>query len=92
MKLIIELLEQVFVWFFFQISRFTEIVLERDSEKEYRFYYDEEDPACPTLLHLAVGWNFYMLQSCLLKGIHPLYTQKHSKWKRRESIYQLKKC
>ena len=87
MKLIDGLLEQVFVWFFFQISRFTEIVLDRDSNKEYRFYYDEEDPACPTLLHLAVGWNFLHVAKLLVERYPSLvYTETQQVEEEREYL------
>lgn len=87
MKLIDGLLEPVFVWFFFQISRFTEIVLDRDSNKEYRFYYDEEDPACPTLLHLAVGWNFLHVAKLLVERYPSLiYTETQQVEEEREYL------
>lgn len=38
-----------------QISRFTEIILDKDSDEEYKYFRVEEDPARPTLLHLAAG-------------------------------------
>ena len=41
-----------------QISRFTEIILEKDSDEEYKYFRVEEDPARPTLLHLAAERNF----------------------------------
>lgn len=52
------------MYFFSQISRFTEILLERDTDEEYKYYRvekdeeDKEDPAHPTLLHLAAEQNF----------------------------------
>ncbi|XP_068727782.1 transient receptor potential cation channel subfamily V member 5-like [Montipora capricornis] len=58
------------------ISRFTEIVLERDSDEEYRLYRVEEDPARPTLLHLAVEWNFLRVTKLLVEKYPPLlYTE-----------------
>ena len=50
-----------------QISRFTEILLERDTDEEYKFYRVEEDPACPTLLHLAVEQNFAHVTKLLVE-------------------------
>lgn len=41
-----------------QISRFTEIILEQDNNEEYKYFRVEEDPARPTLLHLAAERNF----------------------------------
>ena len=41
-----------------QISRFTEIILEQDNDEEYKYFRVEEDPARPTLLHLAAERNF----------------------------------
>ncbi|KAK2556753.1 hypothetical protein P5673_021312 [Acropora cervicornis] len=49
------------------ISRFTEIVLERDSDEEYRLYRVEEDPEYPTLLHLAVEQNFLHVSKLLVE-------------------------
>lgn len=40
------------------ISRFTEIILEQDNDEEYKYFRVEEDPARPTLLHLAAERNF----------------------------------
>ncbi|KAK2556747.1 Transient receptor potential cation channel subfamily V member 5 [Acropora cervicornis] len=69
------------------ISRFTEIVLDRDSNKEYRFYYDEEDPACPTLLHLAVGWNFLHVAKLLVERYPSLvYTETQQVEEEREYL------
>ena len=44
--------------FVLQISRFTEIILEQDNDEEYKYFRVEEDPARPTLLHLAAEQNF----------------------------------
>lgn len=44
--------------FVLQISRFTEIILEQDNDEEYKYFRVEEDPARPTLLHLAAERNF----------------------------------
>ena len=52
------------------MSRFTEIILERDSDEEYKMYRDEEDPARPTLLHLAAELDF-LLVTKLLVGKYP---------------------
>ena len=40
--------------------------MERDTNEEYKFYFDNEDPACPTLLHLAVEWNFLRVAKLLI--------------------------
>ena len=55
------------MYFFSQISRFTEIILERDRDKEYKFYRVEEDPAGPTLLHLAAEQNFVHVAKLLVE-------------------------
>lgn len=39
--------------------------MERDSNEEYEHYRDEEDPVCPTLLHLAVEHNFLLVTKLL---------------------------
>lgn len=48
------------------MSRFTKIVLERESE-EYEFYRVEDDPAQPTLLHLAAEKNFLQVVKVLVE-------------------------
>ena len=50
-----------------QISRFAEILLSRDSDEEYKYYYDEDDPACPTLLHFAAERNFLRVVKLLVE-------------------------
>ena len=57
----------LFVLFYFQISRFTEIILEGDSDEEFRYYTVEEDPDHPTLLHLAVEQNFVRVAKLLVE-------------------------
>ncbi|XP_029198029.2 transient receptor potential cation channel subfamily V member 6-like isoform X2 [Acropora millepora] len=49
------------------ISRFTEILLERDTDKEYKYYRVEGDPAGPTLLHLAAEQNFIHVAKLLVE-------------------------
>ncbi|XP_015780961.1 PREDICTED: uncharacterized protein LOC107358902 [Acropora digitifera] len=55
------------------ISRFTEILLERDTDEEYKYYRvekdeeDKEDPAHPTLLHLAAEQNFVHVAKLLVE-------------------------
>lgn len=55
------------MYFFSQISRFTEILLERDTDEEYKYYRVEEDPARPTLLHLAAEQNFVHVAKLLVE-------------------------
>ena len=50
-----------------KISRFTEIVLDRERNEEYSFFRVEEDPARPTLLHLAVEHNFFRVAKLLVE-------------------------
>ncbi|XP_067038362.1 transient receptor potential cation channel subfamily V member 1-like [Acropora muricata] len=58
------------------ISRFTEIILERDVDEEYSYFRFEEDPACPTLLHLAVEQNFFRVAKLLVEKYPSLlYTE-----------------
>lgn len=52
---------------FFQLSRFTKIILERESDEDYEFYRVEEDPAAPTLLHLAAERNFLHVAKLLVE-------------------------
>ncbi|XP_068676223.1 transient receptor potential cation channel subfamily V member 2-like isoform X2 [Montipora foliosa] len=49
------------------ISRFAEIILERDNDEEYKFYSVDEDPAGPTLLHLAAERNFVQISKLLVE-------------------------
>ena len=50
--------------------------MERDTNEEYKFYCDSEDPACPTLLHHAVEWNFLHVAKLLIaKYPSLLYTK-----------------
>lgn len=55
------------MYLFSQISRFTEILLERDTDEEYKYYRVEEDPARPTLLHLAAEQNFVHVAKLLVE-------------------------
>ena len=41
--------------------------MERDNDEEYRYYRVEEDPARPTLLHLAVERNFLCITKLLVR-------------------------
>ena len=50
-----------------QISRFTEIILEKDSDEEYKYYRVEADPARPTLLHLTAEQNFLHVTKLLVE-------------------------
>ena len=50
-----------------QISRFTEIILENDSDEEYKYYRAEADPARPTLLHLTAEQNFLHVTKLLVE-------------------------
>ena len=43
------------------------IVLERDTEEEYKYYRIEEEPARPTLLHLAAERNFVHITKLLVE-------------------------
>ena len=52
---------------FSQISRFTEIVLDKDSDEEYKYFRVDEDFARPTLLHLAAEQNFLHVTKLLVE-------------------------
>ena len=41
--------------------------MERDTDDEYRYYCDEEDPEFPTLLHLAAERNFVHVSKLLVE-------------------------
>lgn len=41
--------------------------MERDSNQEYKYYCVEEDPAGPTLLHLAAERNFVHVTKLLVE-------------------------
>lgn len=62
--------------FCLQISRFTEIILEKDTEEVYEFFRDDEDPARPTLLHLAASQNFAHVATHLVKKFPSLLYQE----------------
>lgn len=53
--------------FFLQISRFTEIILEKDDDEDYKYYRVEEDLARPSLLHLAAEQNFLHVAKLLVE-------------------------
>ncbi len=55
------------VYCFLQISRFTEIMLEKDTDEEYKYFRVEENPARPTLLHLAAEQNFLHVTKLLVE-------------------------
>ena len=42
-------------------------MLEQDSDEEYKYYRIEEDPARPTLLHLAAEQNFLHVAKLLVE-------------------------
>ena len=41
--------------------------MERETDEDYRYYRVEEDPAYPTLLHLAVERNFLRVAKLLVE-------------------------
>lgn len=55
------------VSFHLQISRFTEIILEKDTDEEYKYFRVEENPSRPTLLHLAAEQNFLHVTKLLVE-------------------------
>lgn len=55
------------LYFFSQISRFTEIMLEKDTDEEYKYFRVEENPSRPTLLHLAAEQNFLHVTKLLVE-------------------------
>ena len=57
----------LFVSFRLQISRFTEIMLEKDTNEEYKYFRVEENPSRPTLLHLAAEQNFLHVTKLLVE-------------------------
>ena len=52
---------------FSQISRFTEIILDKDNDEEYKYFRVDEDFARPTLLHLAAEQNFLHVTKLLVE-------------------------
>ena len=65
----------------------TEIVLESDIDEDFRYYCVEEDPACPTLLHLAVERNFLRVAKLLVEKYPSLvYTETQQVDKEREYL------
>ena len=50
-----------------QISRFTEIILDKDNDEEYKYFRVDEDFAHPTLLHLAAEQNFLHVTKLLVE-------------------------
>ena len=67
-----------------QISRLTEIILERDAKEVFKYFRVPakdgpflNDPACPTLLHLAAEQNFLHVTKSLVErypGLMYLWT------------------
>ena len=55
------------VLLFSQISRFTEIILDKDNDEEYKYFRVDEDFARPTLLHLAAEQNFLHVTKLLVE-------------------------
>lgn len=55
------------LYFFLQISRFTEIMLENDTDEEYKYFRVEGNPSRPTLLHLAAERNFLHVTKLLVE-------------------------
>lgn len=55
------------LYFFLQISRFTEIMLEKDTDEEYKYFRVEGNPSRPTLLHLAAERNFLHVTKLLVE-------------------------
>ncbi|RMX39951.1 hypothetical protein pdam_00021264 [Pocillopora damicornis] len=49
------------------ISRFTEIILDKDNDEEYKYFRVDEDFARPTLLHLAAEQNFLHVTKLLVE-------------------------
>ena len=64
------------VFCFLQISRFTEIILEKDKDEDYKYTRDEENPARPTLLHLAAKQNFVHVATHFVKRYPSLVYQE----------------
>ena len=64
-----------------QISRLTEIILERDTKEDYKYFRvaSEDDPTRPTLLHLAAEQNFLHVSKALVEhypGLMYTYNKK----------------
>ena len=78
---LLNLKRQFFFYFQPQISRLTEIILERDTEEVYKFFRvpKDSDSAQPTLLHLAAEQNFLHVTKSLAErypGLMYLWTRK----------------
>ena len=64
------------------ISRLTEIILEKDTEKKYEYFRVKENASKPTLLHLAAVQNFLQVARCLVNrypGLLYLKTREKKK-------------
>lgn len=64
-----------------QISRLTEIILERDTKEDFSCFRvpSKDNPTCPTLLHLAAEQNFLHVTKALVEcypGLMYLWTYK----------------
>lgn len=61
--------------------------MERDRDEEYRYYFVMDDPACPTLLHLAVEQNFIRVAKLLVEKYPSLiYTKSRRVGEKREYL------
>ncbi|XP_015761535.1 PREDICTED: uncharacterized protein LOC107340682 [Acropora digitifera] len=63
------------------ISRLTEIILERDTKEDYKYFRvaSKDDPTRPTLLHLAAEQNFLHVSKALVEhypGLMYMYSEK----------------
>ncbi|XP_015761593.1 PREDICTED: uncharacterized protein LOC107340729 [Acropora digitifera] len=63
------------------ISRLTEIILERDTKEDYKYFRValKDDPTRPTLLHLAAEQNFLHVSKALVEhypGLMYMYSEK----------------
>lgn len=66
---------------YMQISRLTEIILERDSKEDFKYFRvpSKDDPTRPTLLHLAAEQNFLHVTKSLVErypGLMYLWTHE----------------
>ena len=64
-----------------QISRLTEIILERDTKEDYKYFRvaSEGDLTRPTLLHLAAAQNFLHVSKALVEhypGLMYIYSKE----------------
>ncbi|KAK2556750.1 Transient receptor potential cation channel subfamily V member 4, partial [Acropora cervicornis] len=63
------------------ISRLTEIILERDTKEDYKYFRvaSKDDPTRPTLLHLAAEQNFLHVSKALVEhypGLMYIYSKE----------------